>query len=181
MASPVKIELAYSPYQELDMERYKNIKEDILSRAQKREPLSTLPMQQYNLNGTDLRSFLAYAVGTFPESIAVELLIAIKEKLVVFSESDWKDVVSNVSIHKNAANRTLIHFFLFHTDAPVSFIEKIGLDTNSISNDFSNYYNETKKTFYSVLNGKNKSLYEKLQLTGAGLDLLKSIGTMSPE
>jgi hypothetical protein len=163
------------------MKQYKSIIEDILIKAQKREPLTSFPFEKYDINENEIPSFIAFSLDKLPESLATELLISLKEKLAGFSENDWKAVVSGFSTHIYFANRTLIHFFLFHTDAPASFVKSIGLDTKSLTDDFVNYYEEAKERFYSEGNGMNRSLYNKLNLNSADLESLKKIGTIKIE
>jgi hypothetical protein len=163
------------------MKLYKGILEDILVKAQKMEPLSSLNFEKYRFKEKDFSSFIAFSLGYFPESIAIELLISLKERLGRFTENDWKNVVRSFSEPEYFANRTLIHFLMFHTDAPLSFIERIGLNTKSISNDFISYYNNAKKKFYGEYNGINRSLYEKLNLNSTDLEMLKKIGALKKE
>lgn len=159
------------------MNDYKNILKDILEKAQKREPLSSLDLTKYELTKNDLLPFVSYCLSNLPESVAMELLVSLRNELVVFSEEDWKGIVSNFSTHKDAANRTLVHFLSFHTDSPIGFIAGIGLDTKSLSADFVKYYKNIKKNFYGESNGMNRSLYEKLKLNLTDLKVLKGIGT----
>jgi len=159
------------------MDNYEGIVKQIILKASNGEPLSSLWFEEYNLKESETIEFVAYCLGHLPQLIAIELLLAIKERTIKFSEKDWKNIVNSFSGNKDFANRTLINFLLFHTDAPMRFIEKIGLNTAYVSNDFGGYFNYAKKYFYGELNGINQLLYEKLNLNLSDLDKIKKIGT----